>query len=114
MRSQEGWGEAVVRLEVRVGAVGIRRGAAILGVVGRVIAAGKSQEAASVKMSGCCRMRSWAPIPDFEKPTSQFCSVPVVARFFSTQGTSSWVRNVSCWRSGLVGLSAYQGSGWRR
>jgi hypothetical protein len=45
------------------------------------MSAGKSHDAASVNTSGCFRMRSCPPIPDFENPISQFCSVPVAARF---------------------------------
>ena len=45
------------------------------------MSAGKSQDAASVKRSGCFRIRSSPPMPDFENPISQFCSWPVSARF---------------------------------
>ena len=40
-------------------------------------------------------MRSCPPRPDLENPISQICSWPVMARFFSTQGTISLVMNVS-------------------
>ena len=74
------------------------------------MSAGKSQAAASVNTSGCFRIRSVAPMPDFEKPISHFCSAPVVARFCITHGTRSFVRNVSYLTDGSFGLSAYQGS----
>ena len=61
-------------------------------------------------MPGCFSIRSCPPRPDLEKPISQFCSWPVVARFFSTQGTTCLVMNVSYWIFEFLGLSAYQGS----
>src|ERR1700722_2192045 len=74
------------------------------------MSAGKSQEAAAVNTPGCLRIRSCAPSPDFEKPSSQFCSLPVLPRFLVTQGTRSSAMKVSYWIAGLVGLFAYQGS----
>ena len=74
------------------------------------MSAGKSHDAASVNRSGCFSSRSCAPIPDLEKPISQFCSVPLVARFALTHGSSSVVMKVSYWRLGSFGLFAYHGS----
>ena len=72
--------------------------------------AGKSHAAASVNRSGCFSSRSSAPIPDLEKPISQFCSVPVVARFALTHGSSSDAIKLSYCRLASFGLLAYQGS----
>src|ERR1700739_2677422 len=87
------------------------------------MSAGKSHDAASANTSGCFRRRSSPPIPDFEKPISQFCPPPArvvngpvaadpegAAKFCVTQGTRSFVMNVSYWRLASLGLSAYQGS----
>src|ERR1700742_5206587 len=80
------------------------------------MAAGKSQDAATENRSGCRSSRSWLPKPDFEKPISQFCSVPVMDRLALTQGTSCVVMNDSYWTLALAGLSAYHGlvgkAGW--
>src|SRR5215470_16764242 len=74
------------------------------------MSAGKSHDAASWNRPGCRKIRSWPPIPDLENPISQSCSVPVVDRFCLTHGTSSCVMKLSYCQSGLVGVSAYQGS----
>ena len=48
-------------------------------------------------------------MPDFENPISQFCSVPEVEKFVTTQDRNRVIK-VSYWTLALSGLSAYQGS----
>ena len=79
------------------------------------MSAGKSQDAATAKRSGCLRRRSCSADAGLREADQPVLLVSRVRRaatreFCVTQGTRSLVMKVSYWRFGSLGLSAYQGS----